>query len=318
MPGIAHEAAAEILHRDPQLVAMLLGMCGVILPSGAFPVATDSNLSDRDPTELRSDNVLIFQGRGGKVAVIAEVQKDRRDARRMYSWPAYLCNARAEHKCDAVLLVLALSRRAARESAKAIRTGHPGFDLTPLVRGPGTLPPPDSAAFGPQLTMLNILTGDLDLTDHAARVLALLIIAGAPAELRDGYTRIIRAVAPKSARAALEELMMTHLKDDFVDGWIAEGLAKGEAQGLAKGEAQGLAKGLAQGLAEGLAEGEAKMLLKVMTARGLTVSEDITVRVTECRDPAQVELWFDRAMTATTIEEIFEERDGRWSPGQAG
>jgi hypothetical protein len=31
-----------------------------------------------------------------------------------------------------------------------------------------------------------------------------------------------------------------------------------------------------------------------------------------------VELWFDRAMTATTIEEIFEERDGRWSPGQAG
>jgi hypothetical protein len=40
---------------------------------------------------------------------------------------------------------------------------------------------------------------------------ALLAIAEAPAELSEGYTRIIRAVAPKSARAALEELMMTHL-----------------------------------------------------------------------------------------------------------
>jgi hypothetical protein len=114
MPSIKHEAAAKILHQDPQLVAMLLGTCGVVLPSGAVPVAADSNLSDRDPTELRADNVLVFAGIGGKVVVIAEVQKDKRDAGRMYAWPAYLCNARAEHKCDAVLLVLALSDRATR------------------------------------------------------------------------------------------------------------------------------------------------------------------------------------------------------------
>jgi hypothetical protein len=133
-------------------------------------VTADSNLSDRDPTDLRSDNVLIFEGIGGKVAVIAEVQKDK---------------------------------------------------------------------------VLNILTGDLDLSNRAVRMFALLAIAEAPIALREGYTRIIRAVAPESARAALEELMMTHLKDAFVDGLLD------------------------QGRAEGVAKGEAQMLLRIMTARGL-------------------------------------------------
>lgn len=288
MPSIEHEAAAQILHEDPQLVAMLLGTCGIVLPSGAVPVAADSNLSDRDPTELRSDNVLVFAGSGGKVVVIAEIQKDKRDAGRMYAWPAYLCNARARHKCDVVLLVLALSDRAARESAKAIRTGHPGFDLIPLVHGPGTLPSPANPVFGPQLTLLKILTGDLDLTNHAARMFALLAIGEAPPELVDGYTRLLLTLVPESARASLEKLMfMDHLKDDFIDRWVNEGLAKG--------------------LEQGHAQGEAKMLLRAMSARGLAVSEDLRLRVTECTDPAQLELWCDRAMTATTVGEVFTE-----------
>jgi len=290
MPSIEHESAAQILHANPQLVAMLLGSCGVWLPSGAVPVAADSNLSDRDPADLRSDNVLIFEGIGGKVAVIAEVQKDKRDAGRMRSWPAYVCNARAEHDCDAILLVLALSRRAARESARLIRTGHPGFDLAPLVRGPGTLPHPGHPLYGPQLTVLNILTGDLDLSNHAARMFALLAIAEAPIELREGYTRIIRAVAPESARAALEELMMTHLKDAFVDGLLDQGRAQGRVEGRV----------------EGVVKGEAQMLLRIMTARGLDIPEHIRARVAECTDTASLEAWADRAATATSVADIFE------------
>jgi hypothetical protein len=297
MPSIEHEAAVQILHADPQLAAILLGSCGVLLPSGAVAVTADSNLSDRDPTDLRSDNILIFEGIGGKVAVIAEVQKDKRDAGRMRSWPAYVCNARAEHDCDAILLVLALSARAAQESARLIRTGHPGFDLVPLVRGPGTLPHPGHPIYGPQLTVLNILTGDLDLTNHAARMFALLAIAEAPAELREGYTRIIRAVAPESARAALEELMMTHLRDDFVDGFLD--------QGRAEGRAQGVAQGVAQGMAQGMAQGEAHILLRIMAARGLDIPEHIRARVAECADTARLEAWADRAATATSVDEIF-------------
>ena len=61
MPSIEHEAAVQILHANPQLTAMLLGTCRVRLPSGAMPVTADTNLSDRDPTDLRPDNVLVFE-----------------------------------------------------------------------------------------------------------------------------------------------------------------------------------------------------------------------------------------------------------------
>ena len=75
--------------------------------------------------------------------------------------------------------------------------------------------------------------------------------------------------------------MKTVLKDSFIDGYIEQGLAKGRAQG------------------------EAQMLLRIMTARGIAVPEHVRLRVTECTDTAQLEAWFDRAITATTMDEIF-------------
>lgn len=281
MPSIQHEAVVEILHRDPQLAAMLLGRAGVRLPSGAIPVMADSTLSARDPSTLISDNVIVFQGVRDKVAVIAEVQKSRPDVTRRLAWPAYVCNARVAHGRDVILLVFALSRQAALGSARTIRTGHPGFDLTPLVSGHGTLPGPGGGLFGPQLTMLSIICGDLDLTSHEARMFALRCIADAPAELRPGYTRLIRALIPKSARASLEELMKTVLKDDIVDGLLD------------------------QGRAEGRAEGEARIVLRILTARGLAVTGEVRHRVMSCADTDQLEAWADRAVTATSIEEVF-------------
>jgi hypothetical protein len=277
MPGIEHEAVVEILHRDPHIAAMLLGRAGVRLPSGAHAVVAESNLSAREPSTLISDNVLIFEGMTSKIAVIAEVQKHRPDRTRRLSWPAYVCNARIVHGCDVILLVFALTRAAALGSARTIRTGHPGFDLTPLVSGYGQLPGPGGAIYGAQLTMLNIITGDLDLTNHEARMFALRTIADGPAELRPGYTRLIRALTPEAARASLEELMKTVLKDDFVDGLLDQGRA----------------------------EGEGRIVLRILAARGLPVTDQIRDRITACTDTDRLEAWADRAVTADSIEEIF-------------
>ena len=101
----------EILHRDPQIAAMLLGRAGVRLPSGATPVVADSNVSARDPSTLISDNVIVFQRMDRKVAVIAEVQKGAPDPTRRFAWPAYVCNARVAHGCDVVLMVAPGTRR---------------------------------------------------------------------------------------------------------------------------------------------------------------------------------------------------------------
>jgi hypothetical protein len=174
MPSIEHESAVQILHANPQLVAMLLGSCGVRLPSGAVPLAADSNLSDRDPTDLRSDNVLIFEGIGGKIAVIAEVQKDKRDVGRMRSWrdPPRCSHVRTACHCRS-------TRRATRElhsnypsGSLRICTGSPGgTNDDPLerciCRRPPRSGPRRGRAEGEAHLLLRIMTArGLDIPEH--------------------------------------------------------------------------------------------------------------------------------------------------------
>lgn len=64
-------------------------------------------------------------------------------------------------------------------------------------------------------------------------------------------------------------------------------------------------QGKAQGIAEGEAKGEAKMLLLVLTGRGIDVPQDARTRILECTDPAQIERWGRRAGTVDTIDELF-------------
>jgi hypothetical protein len=97
-------------------------------------------------------------------------------------------------------------------------------------------------------------------------------------------------VIPEPAKEALEDLMKTVIKDPFIDAFVAEGLAKGRAEGRD----------------EGRAEGEAQMLLKYLGSR-FTVPARIRDRVTACTDTDQLEAWFDRAIKAATLDEVFAE-----------
>jgi hypothetical protein len=84
-------------------------------------------------------------------------------------------------------------------SARTIRTGHPGFDLRPLLTGVGRMPAmplPGWARLAPELVLLNVITGDLRLDTHEARMLALQAIRFAPASRFGSYTRYIRLLVP--------------------------------------------------------------------------------------------------------------------------
>jgi len=87
--------------------------------------------------------------------------------------------------------------------------------------------------------------------------------------------------------------MTTKFKDTFVDRLLAEGEAKGKAEGEARGKA------------EGEAQGEARMILRVLAARGLNVPAEIRQRVLSCADTRQLEAWGDRAATAASLDEVF-------------
>jgi hypothetical protein len=296
MPSIVHEAAVELLRRNPQLAAALLASAGVQVPAGAAAVLADSNLSVPEPTELRADVVTVHQGGGQKVVIVTEIQKDPPDGTKRRAWIAYLALAQVEHRCDAALVVIALSGRTARASATPIPTGHPGFVLAPIVIGPDTTPALSRSGTGQvnaELAVLAVLTGALDLRDAETRLVVMAAIAPVDAGRREIYTRLIRATAPPGVRRALEELMATTFPDPFIDGLLDQGRAQGRAEGRAEGETRGRA------------EGEAAMLLRVLAARGFTVPDDIRQRIQSCTDLARLEAWGDQAVTANSLDEIF-------------
>lgn len=293
MPSLEHEAPLELLRGDPQLAAVLLEGLGVPVPPGACAQLVPADLTASLPAEMRADAVIVLfaeEAGGGKpvgqgrLAVVTEVQL-RYDEQKVFTWPAYVTQARAAHRCDTVLMVICPDPATARQCRATITTGHPGFDLTPLVIDARTVPrpgPPGSGAAGPELAVLAVLTGALDLDTDSARHKVLASLASLHDERLPTYTVLVRRAASKAARDALEALMTTApYRDAFVDRLIAEGKA------------------------EGLAVGEGRMVLRVLSARGLLVTDELRERVLSCSDTAQLEAWGERAATASTLDEVF-------------
>ncbi|MFI6520097.1 hypothetical protein ACIBF1_31390 [Spirillospora sp. NPDC050679] len=57
---------------------------------------------------------------------------------------------------------------------------------------------------------------------------------------------------------------------------------------------------------QGKAEGQAELLIDALELRGLTITDGVRRRITDCGDPELLREWHRRAMTATGIDEIFD------------
>jgi hypothetical protein len=167
---------------------------------------------------------------------------------------------------------------------------------------------PGLAGAGPELAVLAAFTGAVDLEQDAGRrqVPGTLAAARLDEERLEIYTHLIRAVASAAARSALEALMTTAFKDEFIDRIKAEGRAEVlNDEFIDRIKAEGCAEGEALGRAEGEVKGRADMLLRILAARGLEVPDPVRERVLSCTDLGQLDAWGDSAVTATTLDEVF-------------
>jgi hypothetical protein len=131
--------------------------------------------------------------------------------------------------------------------------------------------------------VLAVLIRALDLDQENSRRLVLTNLADLDDSRFQTYTVFVLNAASEPARQALEALMTTApFKNSFVDRLLAEGKAEGKA------------------------EGEARLVLRVLSARGLQVSAEIRERVLSCTDTSQLETWAERAATADSIDEVFD------------
>jgi hypothetical protein len=139
----------------------------------------------------------------------------------------------------------------------------------------------------------DVLTGTLSLSIHEARMFALASIAQAQPDRYYRYVHLIRIFTPRRARQELEQLMEDFFKDPFIDRFIEEG------------KQQGVQQGMEQGKQLGRADSATRVLLTILTARGIAIADQLRSRIAECTDPDQLERWATRAATSTTIDEVF-------------
>lgn len=207
---------------------------------------------------------------------MVEVQLAR-DQDKRWSWPVYLATSRNRLRCPTVLMVVCVDVATAAWCAVPIDLGHPGAELTPLVLGPAQVPvvtDHEQAGRAPELAVLSAMAhgGDPD------RNTVLDALLGAFSALDPD---VVLAALPVAARRYREALVTTHAyeyQSDFARRYFFQGRT----------------------------EGEANAVLAVLDTRGVEVSDEVRARIVECSDLDQLDSWVRRAVTAGSVDDLFE------------
>jgi hypothetical protein len=281
MPSLEHEAPLEVIRQQPDVVADLLRR---VLPRLRLPASVTGTLGATDmsqvaPAQYLADMVVVLSDeQTGKPVLAVVIEPQGRDRKtKKVSWPVYLTTAIKANKVPrAILVVICWDRREAARCRRVIRTGHPGFDLYPIVVDPRTFPSWEDAS--PYLVILAGATKAIDLATKASHADTAAL------------STIILGVADTAARGELEALMASpKFHSTFVDGLLQ----------------QGEEKGLEKGLEKGAVKSKVEDLIKVIRARGLGLTQAQQELVTSCSDLSQLDTWFDQALDAKTADDIF-------------
>ncbi len=320
MPGMPHELMVEVFREQPRLaVDLLRDQLHLELPPFADIQVTDSTLAQ---VNLIADLSVLLTEKGEPVFAFAVEVQLQPDPEKAYAWPLYAMSLRSRHRSPAGVVVVAPNARTAAWAREPIDIGF-GVRFAPMVIGPESIPKVTSAAEAqamPALAFLSALAWgrDDESGEPVARAALLAVgqalggdrVAGqtsgragsSAADLaretlyRKKYvTMILQAVTP-AVRKKLEAEMSVNWEELFEETF-------GEA--AAKGRAEGEARGRAEGEARGRAEGEAQALIRVLSARGLAVSDEERQRILACQDTDLLARWIERSVIVARTEEIF-------------
>ena len=289
---VAHEAPLELVRQHPDLaVDLVRAMTSVPVPAGGHARLGPTDAGSVVPAQFTADSVVIVDDpdTGQPALVIVIEPQGRDDKTKAYAWPAYLANVREAVQCPrAVLIVVCPDPREADKCRRVISMGHPGWDLWPIVIDPAHAPSDQGA--GPYLLLFLACLPALDMESEAgaARVLDAIRGTGASAAQRKRLATIILERASDAARRHLEELMKTtEYQNDFIESYVRVGIE--------------------QGIERGAVADSAEKLLRLLDGRGLQTTDAQRAQVAASIDMSQLNLWFDRAITAETAAEVFKD-----------
>jgi hypothetical protein len=300
MPGLRHDGLVELVRQHPPLAVDLVRLMGAYpLPGDAVAVLGSADMTDLTPATGTSrpkpltytaDAVVVVSDptTGDRLlAIVVEPQGEASDDKDI-SWPVYVTTVRKASKCPkSALIVLCWDTAEARKCRRVIQVGPRGFDLAPDVVDRGHAPDLTKAAPYTVLCFAALNAVDLEIHEGQVLVVAALMASGAKTYDHAELTDLILGLAPTElAREQLRSLMKrVPYRDPLTQEWISVGRE--------------------QGLEQGLARAKGEDLLKIMDARSLKTSQAQREQVMASTDLGRLDLWFDRALTADSADEVF-------------
>ncbi|MFI6712630.1 hypothetical protein ACIBF7_39745 [Nonomuraea sp. NPDC050478] len=302
MPSPRHDALIQLFKDRPELaVEILRDLKGVEIPTTPLIRVEDSTFNTRPSGDLEADVVVVLGPPNEPAhAIVVEIQHDKsKDPKQLARYAAALWLLL---RCDVTVLVVCPDQGVATHYAAPVDSGLTGYRLRPHVLGPDDIPiitDPHEASAQPALSALAVMA-------HGRIRKVIEAFAMALAELRDEhapkYYEYAYSMAAPDIRRLLEEIMKS-------TAWpVYSPFAREHyGRGLQDGQTQGKAEGRAEGKAEGRAEGTARVVLLLLETRGFALPDDIRARITACTDLDQLETWATRAVTAHTLDDLFDE-----------
>jgi hypothetical protein len=301
MPSRPHEALVLLFRNRPSLAPELLREAlGVALPPNVEAHLAPTDLTEVAPAQYLADLVVLLRTDPPRaaespetrpvLAVVVEAQL-RRDTHKRLSWPVYLATARARHRCEALVMVVAPESKVARWASAPIVLG-PGSVMRPWVLGPERVPVVTDATRArtdPELAVLSVMAHGRGNPRRAAAIAAAAAAGVGTVKDRDLYllySDLIGAALGEAARKAFEMLPRGY---QFQTESLREAIAKGRNEG--RNEAR--------------AEERALAVLEVLDARGLPVSAEQRRHVLDCNDVDTLARWLRRAATVTRAADLF-------------
>jgi len=164
-------------------------------------------------------------------------------------------------------------------------------------RNPGAIDDPRLATLGPLFDTVLRYFGAREVEELLAYALHVF-----------GEGSPIVAIILQTLGRGVKELYMT-----LADKLRAEGRKTGRAEGRKTGRAEGRKTGRAEGRKEGRAEGraaaKAEAVLGLLRHRQGAIPAAVRRRVLSTSDEQLLQRWFDRALTAGSVEDVFEPLD---------
>ncbi|GAA3441687.1 hypothetical protein [Planomonospora venezuelensis] len=288
MPSPQHDSLIRLFRdRPPLAVEVLRDLLGHDLPVTPLVRVENPTFNTRPSDDIEADLVLVLGSPAAPAhGIIVEIQKDTsKEPRQLARYAAALW---LQLRCDATVLVVCPDARTAAHYAHPIESGLSGYRLQACVLGPADIPAitdPRQAAAQPELAALAVMVHGRERKVVEAFAAAL---ADLPADHAPKYYEHAYSMSAPDVRRLLEEIMTS------TDWPVYSPFAR-----------EHFGRGLEEGKAEGKAEEAARMVLLVLTARGLEVPEEIRDRITACTDLARLESWAARAATARTVHDLF-------------